>query len=1079
MTHTWPKERKEVEEMKRLLIAVVALGVGLLWSAGGRILAQNWFQTGQPADIILGPYVDSGGASALHHPSRVCTDTAGRLYVADTRNNRVLIWNTIPTTNYQPADIVVGQPDMHSNDSGGDSTGLNWPVGVYSDGIHLFVADANNRRVLIWDSIPTQNGEPANLVLGQPNFTSYELIIDSTLTWPWDVFYDGQHLYILDAHAAGVLIWNSLPTQNGQPEDWIMGGWSDSALIASPRGIASNGTALAINDYQLHRVLLWYNIPTQPNEPADVVLLQPDFTPYDEGHSTHGGISMHGDTLYVAVGHNIWVWTDIYTLTNGQDPDYIIGRSDRQPTTSAVALSGPWGVSTDGTRLYVGDTNNSRVLIYNQIPSGPDIPADVVLGQVDFGSNVFRSRRGIRSVGGVASTGHHLFLSSPIDNRIVVHDGLPEHDSASADYLLSNVDFDIPRPIEFPKEDEYECSQIWTDGSCLYATARRGILMWDSLPQSNLVREDRVIDSIGPGRLPLYDASGITSDGTRLFVSDTRNNRVIIWNTIPTENNTPADIVLGQPDFNSNEPGLMNSPSRIATDGTRLVVSGGNQRILIWNTIPTEINQPPDITLGEGGGYCGCWGFNLPAGVFIFDNHLFVNDLGNNRTFVWNTFPTTGDQLPDVILGQPDSLTKRARKARDGLHNVCSLWFDGDYLWIGEFKFADRVLGYRATISPTVPGTPSALTATTVSGHQINLSWVDNATNEQGFKVERKIGTDGTYKQIRYLSANTTSYRDKWLNSGIEYFYRIRAYNRYGDSDYSNETNATTSANNPPNIPSNPSPADGDTVADFAFGVKPSWTGGDPDEGDAVTYDIYFDTYDPPIFLLSANQVNTFCGLDSLRILSLGTNYYWKVVARDLEGAETEGPVWNFYTCPYSPYYNLTISTTAGGTTFPRPGTHRYRFEPDPIGVPLTAIPDSGYSFSGWTGDTTDTINPITIIMDSDKSVRANFTLPGVEEEHATVIPKIYKLFQNYPDPFNLETKIGYQLPNRAYVEITIYDITGRKVKKLVSAIKPAGHYSVVWDGRNSHGKEVSSGVYFYRLKAKGISQTRKMILLK
>ncbi|MDI6840889.1 MAG: fibronectin type III domain-containing protein [bacterium] len=142
-------------------------------------------------------------------------------------------------------------------------------------------------------------------------------------------------------------------------------------------------------------------------------------------------------------------------------------------------------------------------------------------------------------------------------------------------------------------------------------------------------------------------------------------------------------------------------------------------------------------------------------------------------------------QPADVIIGQPDSMTVRPCKAQDGVHNPLNLWFDSDYLWVGEFKFADRVLGYRANISAIIPEAPCSLIAIAISNHQINLSWVDNATNEQGFKLERKIGATGTYEQIKYLSANTISYSDRGLNSNIEYFYRIRAYNRYGDSDYS------------------------------------------------------------------------------------------------------------------------------------------------------------------------------------------------------------------------------------------------------------------------------------------------------
>ncbi|MEM3751741.1 MAG: hypothetical protein QXM65_02135, partial [Candidatus Bathyarchaeia archaeon] len=91
----------------------------------------DWFTTGQAADLMLGPVglEESGGPSFLNHPMGVAIDGA-RLFVADTCNNRVLIWNSIPTTNYAPADIVVGQPNFTSSVSRGGQNGLNWPVSV-------------------------------------------------------------------------------------------------------------------------------------------------------------------------------------------------------------------------------------------------------------------------------------------------------------------------------------------------------------------------------------------------------------------------------------------------------------------------------------------------------------------------------------------------------------------------------------------------------------------------------------------------------------------------------------------------------------------------------------------------------------------------------------------------------------------------------------------------------------------------------------------------------------------------------------------------------------------------------------
>lgn len=93
--------------------------------------------------------------------------------------------------------------------------------------------------------------------------------------------------------------------------------------------------------------------------------------------------------------------------------------------------------------------------------------------------------------------------------------------------------------------------------------------------------------------------------------------------------------------------------------------------------------------------------------------------------------------------------------------------------------------------------------------------------------------------------------------------------------------------------------------------------------------------------------------------------------------------------------------------------------------------------------------------------------------------PKYYSLHQNYPNPFNPVTTIQYDLPQRSAVQITIYDLLGRKVTTLVSENQDAGYKSVIWDATNDKGQPVSAGMYFYRLQAGDYTETNKMLYLK
>jgi hypothetical protein len=102
----------------------------------------------------------------------------------------------------------------------------------------------------------------------------------------------------------------------------------------------------------------------------------------------------------------------------------------------------------------------------------------------------------------------------------------------------------------------------------------------------------------------------------------------------------------------------------------------------------------------------------------------------------------------------------------------------------------------------------------------------------------------------------------------------------------------------------------------------------------------------------------------------------------------------------------------------------------------------------------------------------------GVEDEFGT-IPKSYSLNQNYPNPFNPETVIEYNLAASGHVTLTVFNVLGQKVVDVVNAYESAGNKQAVWNGRDDTGREVQSGVYFYRLTTDNFSMTRKMMLLK
>ena len=103
----------------------------------------------------------------------------------------------------------------------------------------------------------------------------------------------------------------------------------------------------------------------------------------------------------------------------------------------------------------------------------------------------------------------------------------------------------------------------------------------------------------------------------------------------------------------------------------------------------------------------------------------------------------------------------------------------------------------------------------------------------------------------------------------------------------------------------------------------------------------------------------------------------------------------------------------------------------------------------------------------------------GVEDEQTFQLPDQVSLKQNYPNPFNATTSIQFTLNQSDDVALSVYDIMGRKVNTLYSGILPAGTHNLTWNGTDSYGDVVGSGVYFYRLKTSEVTSTKQMLLLK
>jgi sugar lactone lactonase YvrE len=318
----------------------------------------------QPADIVLGQSSSStstSGTSAttMSGPTAYAWDRSGNLYVSDTGNCRVLQFIP-PFTTGQAATIVLGQPDANTACSGAASAtvmGATGGVAVNYFG-EVWVADAPNSRLLKFKP-PLKTGEAAALVLGQPNFTSASCAAPptaSSLCGPMGVGIDASnYLWVAD-------------TQNNRVMRYPAPVKNVNANIEFGHPAATAFTSSTANDGGLSASSL--------------------------GGPTGVGFDAEGD-VWVADTQNSRVLFFPHTYKNGKAALVVIGQTNFTSsqfnqgslTPTVATLSYPQGIEVDGGgNLWVGDSSNNRTLQFTA-PFTVGMNASLVLGQPDFVSN--------------------------------------------------------------------------------------------------------------------------------------------------------------------------------------------------------------------------------------------------------------------------------------------------------------------------------------------------------------------------------------------------------------------------------------------------------------------------------------------------------------------------------------------------------------------------------------------------------------------------------------------------------------------------------------------------------------------
>lgn len=595
---------------------------------------------------LTGASVNNDGtisAASLSDPRSIWCDS-NHIIIADAGNHRVLIWNKAVTGNFQEADVVLGQTDFISGMANQgvsitpSSSSLYTPSSVYSDGTRLFIADTGNNRALIYNTIPIISHASADKVLGQTLMdTRTSATSQARFNAPYGVTGNSSYLYVSDYNNHRVLVWSLATSINtwtdGRNPDFVLGQANFTSKVPSnsltrslqnmngPKTLYATNSQLFLSDTLNSRVLVWNQLPTLTNQTADFQIgqkngnrkdLAPQSSVANTVHNARGAFKSNSGKLFV-LDYNGRVLRYSSYEENFPTADMIIGQNDFESSECMVPKTGATLCNVFGfyydknkNQLIVPDTGNNRVLIWNSIPTTNNQSADIVLGQMDLtGSSSGTTANKLFGPRGVCQTSDYIFVSSSGSNAVLRYTLPLNTSNHSADLILGQPDFTT-------------------------SAVNQGGLSASSLNKP----------------------SGLYCDDNRLIVGDSVNNRVLIWNSLPIVNNQPADLVLGQDSFltnsvNFNGPSASSlyEPRYLDFDGTRLVISDvRNNRVLLWNSLPTTNNKPADAVVGQKNFSsvkinCGLSGastdigcLSFPVQVNFFDEgRISIGDSDNKR----------------------------------------------------------------------------------------------------------------------------------------------------------------------------------------------------------------------------------------------------------------------------------------------------------------------------------------------------------------------------------------------------------------------------------------------------------------
>ena len=721
-----------------------------------RILVFNLDSSNEPldysADYVIGQEdmytVVPSVISADHfNVSGIAYDEVNdRLFVSDYADNRVLVFDTTTISNGMDASFVLGQVDFETAATDITQAGLYTCTGIVydSENSRLFVTQQFANRISVFDVTPEnmENFMPASNVLGQSDFESSTGGTSATkMSLPFGGAYDAvnDRLFVTDRGNTRIVVFNlSGGITDGMPASNVLGaanlnssggGGGASAFVTNYAGYSGTPSYDGVNDRLFvpdtdgNRLVIFdLSGGITDGMAAANVLGQANFSTLT-GTTTISGMSGPTGSSYDETNERLYVGdrlnnrvlvfdVDPETLTDGQDAADLFGQldTDNNPvfnkrgannSPDPMHLSGPKGLLLDSNnhRLFVADTSNNRVLVFNLDSSDnlADHTADYVLGQVDlFHSGAAATQDGMASPRSLAydTTNDRLFVTDDF-TRVLIFDVAPDNitNGMDASFVLGQVDFESFDTGTSSTEFQYAQglayddanSRLFVSDSTTFGNNRVLVFdvpvgeVTDGMAATNVLGQANFdTGTSGTSAIKMKNPQDLLYDSVnfRLFVSDSQNKRVLVFDLSDgITDGMPAAHVIGQTLFTTSTSATSQTGLKAAQgmaydySNNFLFLADGSKgnnansttnRVLVYDVTPETLadGEPALAVLGQADftsfdADTSDSGMYAPQGLAYdpLNNRLYVSEINNSRISIFDLLKISTSSLPSGTVG--------------------------------------------------------------------------------------------------------------------------------------------------------------------------------------------------------------------------------------------------------------------------------------------------------------------------------------------------------------------------------------------------------------------------------------------